>query len=603
VHSGTPTIVRSQGTILVLDANAENPTRISVNTEETFRAIAIGTDGKQLAVGDHGIAYVSQDHGQSFQEEKTGTTHLLTQVIALPKRARFVIGADQGKILLRDDPGEWRLVDTASASRISALTILPDGVLVAGTLDGLLLRSTDDGETWADTQKNSTNTAVIGITSNPNASLLLARTKSTALMVSTNKGKQFQPLSPEPKQAMIEIAWMPGRGFFGVGINGDTFRSDWNGKQWIRESAQPLDRPLAMAILPKTQTLLVVGRSGLIARSTDRGKQYQIVRPGLGDSLRSFADNSPAGCLVAVGMKATILRSTDEGDHWERIPLDIDPTVNLTAMVVEPKTHALLAGGTRGTLLRSVDCARTWTPIQATHEDINFLLASEHSGVFALANRSGIFRSQDAGLTFVPVKMQWGTTLRQIVSLSSTDLVAVGDEGMIFRSQDKGDQFQIVPSPSKAHLRALVYNLVHRTLLTAGDHGTVLASRDDGETWETMAVPTEEDLHVIAFGLNGSKIWFGGNRGTVLYSTNAGVSFTSLPTGSSQAIRVITFDPPSKEFFIAAVDGTLHRSTGEHLTQIPTSHESGLYTALFYKPTGTLFMGGDRLIRIGASNP
>lgn len=600
---GVLTVVGGRGTILHSDATLSSFTRVSVNTLHNFRAIAIGADGKQLAIGDAGIAYLSQDSGQSFHAEKTGSTSALSQIIALPKRARFIIGGDQGKLLLRDEPGAWRSIATAATGLISALSILPDGSLLAGTQDGLLMRSSDDGETWEETSKTRSSAPIIGFKGNSNASIWLARTQSPALFLSSNKGKQFQPLRPEPPQELIEMVWIPGRGFLGVGVDGVTFRADGTGKRWIPESGPKLDGPLAMAILPTTHTLLVVGRSGLIARSTDGGKQYQIVHPGLGGPLRSFADNSPEGGLVVVGRNATVLRSKDEGETWERVPIDIDPTIDLTSIVVDQKTSALLTGGTRGTLLRSIDCARTWTPIHATHENVEFLLASEQAGMFALVNKSAILRSLDAGLTFTPVKMQPGTTLRKIVALSSSDLVAIGDEGRILRSVDKGDRFEEVPSPTNAHLRALAYDPVHRSLWVAGDRGTVLTSRDDGETWTQVSVPTEEDLHVVTLGLNGSQIWFGGNRGTVLHSANTGISFSSLPTGSSHTIHVIVFDPPSKEFFITGVDGTLHQSIEGHLTQFSSNLESRLDAALFYKPTGAMFLGGDRLVRIGGSNP
>lgn len=602
-RSGSLTVVGSRGTILTLDAQASNLARIGVNTEKAFRKIAIAADGKQLAVGDSGIAYFSRDQGQSFQAEKTGSSQALTTVVPLPKRSRFVIGSEDGTILLRDEPGEWRSIATSSTEKFSALALLPDGALLAGTRDGWLLRSSDDGETWEHTQKNKSDVAILGFASNPNGSLWLARTPSPALYFSSSKGKKFQPLVPDPKQELVDLAWLPGRGFWGIASNGETYRSDWVGGAWIRESAPPLDHPLAIAVLPTTHTLLVVGRSGLIARSTDRGKQYQIIHPSLGHSLRAFADNSPAGCLVAVGLKATVLRSFDEGESWERATLYIDPMVDLNSVVVEPKTHALLVGGTRGTLLRSVDCARSFTSIPITPGDLELMLASEPAGIFALMNESAILRSQDGGLTFKPVTMQSKATLRQIVALSSSDLVAIGNKGRIVRSEDKGEHFQDVPSPTTANLHALAYSPVHRTLWAVGDHGTVMNSKDDGATWNLIAVPTEEDLRVVTLGPNGSKIWFGGKRGTVIFSANTGISYTALPTGSSQTTRVIMFDPLSKEFLIAVDDGTLYRSVENRLTQISQPFDSSFNIAQFYKPTSAFFLGGDRLIRIGAAQP
>jgi photosystem II stability/assembly factor-like uncharacterized protein len=346
--------------------------------------------------------------------------------------------------------------------------------------------------------------------------------------------------------------------------------------------------------------VIVVGRSGLIARSTDRGQHYQVVSAGLTGSLRAFADNSAAGCLAGVGMNATLVRSVDAGKSWQREALDVDAQVELTSVVVEPKSRALIAGGSAGTLVRSSDCGRKWTAIRATKSDVSFVAVSESSTVLALVTKSPILRSSDAGVTFVPAEMEADATLKRAVAVSENEWVAIGEGGRAYRSADNGKSFQRVPTGSEANLRALAYDSVHRVLWAAGDSGTVLRSLDAGATWSRVIVPTEENLFVIGLHPSGDVVWLGGNRGAALRSADRGEQFESVSSGSTQTIRVLGFDPAAKEFLLAGAAGTLLRTiSGKRIAPIKSTLEGRIDAALFHAASGAWFLGGERLVRLG----
>ncbi len=600
-RAGAIVVVGMVGTILRSVDLGQTFASVRVDAKSGFRSIAISADGEQmLAVGDEGMAYVSSDGGQSFVPETTTRTHSLSQVIALPKRKRFIIGGDDGVLLHRDEGGVFRASATPAEGLIIALTVLPDGKIFAGTQKGRIWSSDDDGETWQEVHAtDDRKKVVLGFAFDETASVLAAGVRRGALLLSRDRGKTFEQLDAKGSDAAT-LAWLPRRGFIGVGESGNVLTSDVGGKKWRSQADPALEEPLSMTIHPTTGTVLVVGASGLIARSTDHGQRYQIVRQNLGGSLRSFADGSAAGCLVAAGMGRTVLHSLDGGKRWQRVPLDVPAQVELKSVVFEPKSQALLVAGTSGTLLRSSDCGRRWQPIRATKTELNSLLVLPDSSVIALGTGSRILRSTDAGLTLVEADMEADATLRAAVALSPSEVVAVGDAGRSYRSTDSGKSFQRVQTNTEANLRALAYDPVHRSLWAAGDGGVVLRSSDGGATWKKLEVPTKENLFVIGLHPDGSVVWIGGNRGTVLRTVDQGEHFVSVESDSAQTIRVIAYDPAAKEFVVAGAGGTLLRTVGRtRLVKVDVSLHGRIDAALFHARSSSMFLGGERLVRIG----
>jgi photosystem II stability/assembly factor-like uncharacterized protein len=603
--SGSIVVVGTRGTILRSDDQGQTFVTVLVDTKGSFRAISMSASGSEiLAVGDGGMAYVSRDGGRSFASEATSRTDYLSQVIALPKRARFVVTGDDGTLLLRDEGGGWRAITTVlttkKAGLFQALSVLPNGAVLAATQSGSVLRSDDDGETWHEIYKTGTDSFVAGFEIDDAGSLVAARMRRGDLLLSSNGGTTFESTSLGIKPGVARLAWVPSHGFVGIAGDNSALRSDQTGKRWSNEPSPLRNGALDIAVRPGTGSVIVVGRSGLVARSTDRGKHYQIIRPGLGGSLRAFADGSAAGCLVAVGMGATVVHSLDAGQSWQRVPLGIGPQIELTSVVAEPKSRALLAGGGSGTLLRSSDCGRSWAAVGGASSDVSSLSVGESSTILALTAKSPALRSTDAGRSFVPADMEADASLKRAVALSPSEWVAVGDGGRVYRSSDDGKSFQRVASGTDANLRALAYDAARHTLWAVGDGGAVLRSTDQGVTWVRIAVPTTENLFVVGLHPTGDAVWLGGNRGITLRSSDHGEHFAIVVSGSTQTIRVIAFDPVSKEFVIAGAGGTLLRTVdGARLATVVSTFDGRIDAALFHAPSGAMFLGGERLARLG----
>lgn len=78
---------------------------------------------------------------------------------AVDGAGRLYFGADFGRIRVREADGRWRTIDTGTLDDISAVE-WRDGRLLAGTANGRLLASGDDGLTWAMLRRFDRNEAI-----------------------------------------------------------------------------------------------------------------------------------------------------------------------------------------------------------------------------------------------------------------------------------------------------------------------------------------------------------------------------------------------------------------------------------------------------------
>ncbi|MGC4091025.1 MAG: YCF48-related protein [Polyangiaceae bacterium] len=596
--SGALVVVGSHGTLLRSTDQGQSFSPISVDTKRSFRAASVSSSGAIVVVGDEGTAYASSDAGQRFLPENSGVEEYLSHVVSLPD-GRVLIGGDHGTFLLREPSGTYRPVATDAKYSVTALERMPDGTLLAGVQDGFVLASSDNGASFRIAHQMPQNVFAIGFDWNPDASAVFARMRTYELLFSSDRAKSFQQLPVKLDQPLSKLSFYPGHGFVGFGSKGTLVRSDVSGQKFELDVPKEPSDVFAVEQNPKTHTLIVAGGSGYIARSTDEGQHLKVVQPALGGAVQGLAFQPK--CVLAVGMRGSVVRSLDGLRSWQRGAVALDPKLNLTGVASDPKTGAFVVSGSSGTLLRSVDCGETFTPIAGAKNDVQGLFTSAEGALFALTTDSAILRSDDGGLKFSAVRMDADARPLAMVQAEAA-LVAVGEGGRIHRSVDGGQSFVTLPATTTNTLRGLGYDAQSKTLIAVGDAGTLLRSTDAGEHFDPVPLATSENLFVATWHPAGGQLLVGGNHGVVLRSLDQAKSFTLLATESTQTIRVIFFDPTSQEFIVAGAGGTLLRSQngGERLARVRGSFEGRIDAALYHEPSKSVILGGDRLIRLGS---
>jgi photosystem II stability/assembly factor-like uncharacterized protein len=112
-------------------------------------------------------------------------------------------------------------------------------------------------------------------------------------------------------------------------------------------------------------------------------------------------------------------------------------------------------------------------------------------------------------------------TLRSVFFTSNMIGIAVGDEGVIFRSQEgQGMDWSAVKTLGQDSLHDVFFWDQSRGW-AVGENGTVLHTSDGGQSWTYQSTPVSELLTAVCF-TSASQGWAVGAAGTILVTTTGG---------------------------------------------------------------------------------
>lgn len=327
----------------------------------------------------------------------------------------------------------------------------------------------------------------------------------------SDDGRSWQPVwtaLPTPYDQVFTAVWFrdTARGL-AVTMSGSVLGTDNGGRSWRVQDAALPKGPAGNAVLTRLQTapdgsLWALAGGGLV-RSTDDGRTWVAApaQPDLGGSA--------------------ILGLTDFG--W------IDATrlfAVLTFCSASPHRPVFCSSS----IYRSDDAARSWRTLPtAACERVRFLSPTQAT---CLSNAGNRF-STDGGLTWAPAAGAGG--LESVVSIQrgagaggTSPLWALGVRQLL-RSDDEGRSWQPVPLPALPS-RLNAESLPEPVLLNdmawsgargwiVGNEGLIFSTDDGGRTWAVQASGVQSDLRAV-FALDGNSLWVA--AGTSVLGTATG---------------------------------------------------------------------------------
>ncbi|MDP4198472.1 MAG: LamG-like jellyroll fold domain-containing protein [Bacteroidota bacterium] len=264
------------------------------------------------------------------------------------------------------------------------------------------------------------------------------------------------------------------------------------------------------------------GLYGILFATTDSGATWQQLQQGLtvNDLFAVAFQNKQLGVAVGycttcpIAPRAVIIQTTDQGAHWIRatIPASI---ATLRDVIALPAPHSFIAVGSdssgNGVILSSADFGRTWQIAMTTPKplySIAFVVdLSFGSPIIAVGDGGQIFVSQDAGATWGD-RSTGSSNLRRISMASNTamlngtfEALVTTDNNSTLLSTDAGKAWTESPGLGDPNLVYAAGGLeawassdrLHRTL----DGGKTW--RDEGGAlWGQTRALTPRDAHHIA---------------------------------------------------------------------------------------------------------
>jgi len=248
--------------------------------------------------------------------------------------------------------------------------------------------------------------------------------------------------------------------------------------------------------------------------------------------------------LVAVGERGIVLRSNDQGKTW--LQVNVPVSVGLTAVRFTDAKQGWIVGH-GGVVLSSADGGKTWSKqfdgLQAAQAMLQGAKASGDAKAQAEAERlvadgadkpfldlhffdaqHGLivgaynlaFETHDAGKTWQSIsgRLDNPRSLHLYsVRARGSEVVIVGEQGLVLRSTDGAKSFQRLTTPYKGSF--FTAELPGATdIVVAGLRGNVWKSADAGVSWAQVASPMPASITASAVDAQG-RLWLATQAGLV----------------------------------------------------------------------------------------
>lgn len=364
-------------------------------------------------------------------------------------------------------------------------------------------------------------------------------------------------------------------------------------------------------------TAYIGGSGGVVRRTTNTGATWVPVTSNMTSQVNDFARRA-ANDMWLAGASNGIRRSTDGGTTWNA-PTGAVPTwAHWSAIDVTGTSTVWAAGGVEGraSIIRSGDHGATWSDVSTWDgQEIEDMHAVSDSEAWVVGRDGTIMRTINGGSTWIRYAFPSTSTITGIASASDGTIVvatmnhevyrtttgasfpltydgntivplsavaapdldrrtfvAVGDDGTVRRSTDRGTTWATIAPVTTAHLRAVSLAL-GGTGWAVGNGGVVLRTTDGGATWSTQTSSTTADLYGV-HAVNDRVGWAVGRDGRVIRTTNGGTTWAWITSGTSQHLWAIS----ALDANVAWIGGTAGRirvTTDGGATWVSRDHPSG----------------------------
>jgi photosystem II stability/assembly factor-like uncharacterized protein len=228
--------------------------------------------------------------------------------------------------------------------------------------------------------------------------------------------------------------------------------------------------------------------------------------------------------IIVVGERGHVLLSNDRGAHWRQVAVPTRST--LTAVRIVGSDHAW-AVGHDGLILHSDDGGFSWAEQHRSQEPDRPLLdvwfADPQRGM-AIGAYGLLLSTEDGGRTWRDhLGNDDGAHANAIAEAPDGTLYIAGEFGSILRSDDRGRNWQRLPSPYQGSFFGLLV-LQDGAILVFGLRAHLFRSEDRGHTWQQIETGTAATLLAGLVRADGSIV-IAGLNGVLLLSDDGGRSF------------------------------------------------------------------------------
>lgn len=439
------------------------------------------------------------------------------RVQAMLAHGQFVFaGTYDGDVYRSSDQGQsWQRLNFRSGI-VYTLGSYGSTVFV-GTIGGLS-RSTDNGETWTNTSNGLGGARGYSLVAH--SSYLFAGT-TRGVFRSTDGGANWVQMNNGLGEYSVLSMASSGQTLFAGTFNNGTFISNDDGQSWL-----PSTNGIGYY---EAYQMLVVGANvyaacgGGVYRTSDQGRSWTELKRG-SSSLLNSRSLAVVGSTIFAGTRSQGLYRLTSSDVWVLADSGL-PREDIFAMT--GKDQYLLAGFFGPGIYRSGNLGQTWAAVNQGFIDSNVSgFATLGANVFASVRENGVYVTNDNGQNWRA--MNKGITCLDAQALTVHGLALfVGTDCGVFRSTDQGANWSYL-GLDEVNFTSFVS--LGTTLFTGNVGSGVHFTTNNGQSW-TEANNGLTDKSVQALVVSGNRLLAGTRSGGIFISGDNGQHWVQSNTG------------------------------------------------------------------------
>ncbi len=249
--------------------------------------------------------------------------------------SRLVAVGERGHILLSDnDGGSWRQVAAPVSTTLTAVRFATPMIGWAVGHAGVILHTTDGGESWA-VQMDGVRAAAALLTEAETVGDA-RRVDAARRLVEEGADKPFLSLVALDERTALVF------GAYGMALRTDDGGGSWRG--WAARLDNLDGWHINATAMTEQSTLFLAGEQGLLLRSLDGGLTFSALPSPYDGSFFGVIARSPQD-LVVFGLRGHVFTSSDRGETWRACALAGDETVTSGFFRSDGRLVLTTAGG------------------------------------------------------------------------------------------------------------------------------------------------------------------------------------------------------------------------------------------------------------------
>jgi photosystem II stability/assembly factor-like uncharacterized protein len=236
--------------------------------------------------------------------------------------------------------------------------------------------------------------------------------------------------------------------------------------------------------------------------SYDSGDSWRKAEPVGNGRIESVAIDSKNKCVIYATFANTILKSVDCNRTWAEVYIDTRPDKAVTALAVDHFNNLVVyAGNITGDIFKSIDGGNNWQVINRLQDRINKILIDPKDSrvIYVATKNKGLFKTVNAGGQWFDINnglRQYSGALENknlIFDLAQPQsLLLVAKYGLL-KTGDGGETWepiQLITPPATTDIFAIALNPKNNLEIYYTTASTFYKTVDGGRNWITKRLPT-----------------------------------------------------------------------------------------------------------------